>query len=77
MALLMVLINFNAIFPVKICCNFSYKNLSKNVGIMHASRLSTVRTKLISTKFLLEKYMSEINTKETKPNEAILNQLVL
>ena len=35
----LVLINLNAIFPFKICCNFSYKNLFLNVGIMDASGL--------------------------------------
>ena len=32
-------IYLNAIFPEKIWCNFSYKNLFQNAGIMHASKL--------------------------------------
>ena len=35
----MVLINLNAIFPLKLCCNFSYKKLFQNVGIMNACGL--------------------------------------
>ena len=33
----MVPINLNAIFPAKICCNFSYKNLYENLEIVGAS----------------------------------------
>ena len=61
----LLLINLNAVFPLKICFNFSYEILLKNVGIRHASRLcSFIYIPLTSKK---GKFQPQINIFGKRP----------